>query len=101
MPRPTTASTSSVILSVRLDTSSAVEELFDRFVERSGIGQRGVFELFHLPAGLADQERRRAIEAGGVRRLGVRGDLVVERRAVAVAGPFRQVQPRHLLREAL
>src|SRR5437867_4228041 len=101
-PSPIAARRIIVTLSVRaLIAVLALQQLVDRRFEGRRIGERGVFELLQLPAGLADQEGRRAGEAGVVGRLRIRGELVGELRVVARCGPAREVQPRHLLGEAL
>src|SRR6185437_15871543 len=69
--------------------------------EARWVGQRGVFELGGGAAGLADQEGRRAREAGVVRRLRVAGDRVGEAGFVARGGPAAEVQPGDLLGKRL
>src|SRR5256885_11010047 len=46
----------------------ALQELFDRVVEGGGVGVGAGFEFRQGAAGLADQERRRAVEARVVGR---------------------------------
>src|SRR5882762_9249252 len=101
-PSPTAARTIIVILSVRaLIAVLTFQQLVDRRFEGRRIAERGVCELLQLSAGLSDQEGWRAGESGVVGRLRIRRDLIGELRVVARRGPAREVQPRHLLGEAL
>src|SRR5262249_10199460 len=75
---------------------SAVEKPVDRFLERRRVGQRGVFELLRRAPGLAYQEGRSAREAFIARCLCVADHLFAQCWVVAVAGPLRQIQARHL-----
>src|ERR1700704_67790 len=99
--RPSAVRTIIVILSVRALIDVSLEQLRDRRFKRRRIGQRLVFELLHLLARLADQERWRAGEARVVRRLRVARDRVRERRVAARRRPARKVQPRYLLGQFL
>src|SRR5207248_4895911 len=83
-----------------LIAGSALSPLFDRRDKRRGIGERRLFELVGLTAGLADQKRWRPREAAVVGGLGVGRDAAGERRVAASGLPGAEIQAGHLLRES-
>src|SRR5207248_5790688 len=83
-----------------LIAGSALSPLFDRRDKRRGIGERRLFELVGLTAGLADQKRWRSREAAVVGGLGVGRDVAGEGCVAASGLPGAEIQAGHLLRES-